>query len=476
MLIYLLIPILIFVLILIIRGIIFQPLEEKEYERFDLVLDDDGIQARFIDMIRCQTISYKDISLEDEGEFKKFRDLLVERYPRVNSTCDIHHIGRSGVLYHWKGKSSDKPVVFMAHYDVVPVNRDQWEKEPFSGHVEDGIIWGRGTLDTKGTLCGIMEAAEKLIADGFIPKNDIYLSFSGDEETNGYSASKIVDFLREKGVKPDMVLDEGGAIVQGAVPGVKGKCALIGTGEKGKVHLRLSTEGQGGHASSPPPISPVGRLARAVVRIEKRPFDFHISRPVEEMFNILGRHSSFAMRIVFANLKIFSPILNLLGRKSGGELNAIFRTTIAFTKMKASDAINVFPPYASVEGDLRLMEGDTEETIIEDLRKKIADDKIQIELLDVIPVKSFSPTNTDGWEKLKSSIKEVWRDVLVSPYLMIACSDSRHFTHICDNVYRFSAMELTNEERQLIHGNNERIPVDKLIKTVKFYINLMEKF
>lgn len=462
--------------ILIIRAINFTPLKENDYEEFDIKLNTDEIIHRFSDMIRCKTVSYKDTSLEDDGEFVKFRALLVSRYPNVNSTCKLQYIGRTGLLYQWNGKSSDKPVVFMAHYDVVPVNIEEWDKDPFSAHIEDEIIWGRGTLDTKGTLCGIMEAAERLIGDGFIPENDIYLSFSGDEETNGSSASDIVDFLSKNNIKPDMVLDEGGAIVQGVVPGVKARCALIGTGEKGKIHVRLSIKSQGGHASSPPPISPIGRLSRSVISIEKNPFDFHISKPVEEMFNILGRHSSFGMRVVFANLKFFSPLLNILAKKTGGELNALFRTTIAFTKMKASDAINVFPPYASVEGDIRIMEGDTEETIIKGLKKRIADDKVSVELLDIIPVNNFSDANTDGWEKLRSSIKEVWGDVLVSPYLMIACSDSRHFTSICDNVYRFSAMELTNDERKLIHGNNERITVDKLIDSVKFYINLMEKF
>lgn len=467
---------LIFIAILLFRTVRFVPLDEGEYDEFHIELDEEGILARFTDMIRCRTVSYQDTSLEDKEEFEKFRRLLVERYPRVNSTCELHQLGRTGLLYHWKGKSSDKPVVFMAHYDVVPVEEDKWDKEPFSGIVEDGIIWGRGTLDTKGTLCGIMEAAEKLITDGFVPENDIYLSFSGDEETIGPSAGTIVSFLKEKGIRPAMVLDEGGAIVQGVVPGVADKCALIGTGEKGKIHLRLSTQGQGGHASSPPPISPVGRLARSVVNIENKPFKFHISEPVEEMFDTLGRHSSFSMRLVFANLRIFGPILNLLAKKSGGELNALFRTTIAFTKMKASDAINVFPPYASIEGDIRVMEGDSPDSILEDLKRKIGDDKVEVELLDAIPVKPFSPTRTEGWDMLKTSIKEVWGDVLVSPYLMIACSDSRHYTEISDNVYRFSAMELTNEERKLIHGNNERIPVDKLLKIVKFYINLMSKF
>ncbi len=467
--------ILLLILILILKALRFTPLDESDYEEVDIELNSDDIVDRFTDMIKCKTISYLDTSLEDAEEFKKFRDFLVDRYPNVNSTCKVDYIGPSGVLYHWKGKNNDKPIVFMAHYDVVPVNRDQWDKDPFSAHIEDGIIWGRGTLDTKGTLCGIMEAAEILIGDGFIPEDDIYLSFSGDEEIAGPSAIEIVGFFKDKGIKPQMVLDEGGAIIQGVVPGVRDRCALIGTGEKGKIHLRLSTKSQGGHASSPPPMSPIGRLGRSVISIEKNPFNFHISKPVEEMFNILGRHSSFAMKIVYANLKFFSPLLNILSKKTGGELNALFRTTIAFTKMEGSDAINVFPPYASVEGDIRVMEGDTDKSIVEGLKKRIDDENVSVELLDVIPVKHFSDIDTDGWVKIRTSIKETWGNVLVSPYLMIAASDSRHFTHICDNVYRFSAMELTNDERKLIHGNNERIPIEKLLKIVRFYTNLMKK-
>ncbi len=472
----LILAILFILLILIIRAIRFKPAKEKEYNEFDVELDEDKIINNFVQMIRCRTVSYKDTSLEDVKEFEKFRRILADNYPNINSKCQRYYVGRTGVLYHWKGKSHKKPIVLMAHYDVVPAIEGQWDKEPFSAVIEDGHIWGRGTLDTKGTLCAIMEACEKLISEGFIPENDIYLSFSGDEETNGSSTNSIVEFLEEKGIRPFMVLDEGGAIVEGVIPGVKKKCALIGTGEKGKMHIRLSTKTKGGHASSPPPISPIGRLSKSVIRIEKRPFKFHMSQPVKDMFNTVGRYSSFPMKIIFANLPFFSPLLNVITRKVGGELNALVRTTVAFTKMEGSDAVNVFPPYASVEGDIRIMEGDTGESIIEGLRKRIKDDKVEVESVDLIPVKPFSSMKTEGWKKLEESIKEIWGDIIVSPYLMIACSDSRHYTKICENVYRFSAMELDNEERGMIHGNNERIPIDKLITTVKFYINLIKKF
>ena len=473
---YIFFALIILFLILIIRAIRFKPLKQKEVEPFDVELDESTIIENFVEMIKCKTVSYKDESLEDEKEFEKFRELLKEKYPAVNNKCKLYNIGRTGVLYHWKGKRSDKPVVFMAHYDVVPVNEKQWEKEPFSGLIEDGYIWGRGTLDTKGTLCGIMEAAEKLISDGFEPENDIYLSFSGEEEIDGRSTESIVSFLESKGVKPFMVLDEGGAIVEGAIPGVKGKCALVGTGEKGKMHVKISTKTQGGHASSPPAITPIGRLARSVVRIEKNPFKYHLSEQAKDMFNILGRHSTFGLKIIFANISFFRPLLDLITRKKGGELNALFRSTIALTKMEASKAVNVFPPYASIEGDVRIMEGDTEDSIINGLKKRIKDDKVSVEALKVVKVNPFSEINTEAWYLLEESVRQVWPETIVSPYLMLACSDSRSYTQISENVYRFSAMELDSVERKLIHGNNERIPSNKVIEAVKFYICVMKKF
>ncbi len=472
---YIIIIILLFILILIIRALRFKPLEEEDVELFDVNLDEANILKTFIEMIQCKTVSYKDIRLEDDEEFIKFRNLLKEKYPAINTNCKLHNLGRTGVLYHWKGKSSNKATIFMAHYDVVPANEDQWEKEPFSAIIEDKILWGRGTLDTKSTLCGIMEAAEFLMKDGFTPENDIYLSFAGDEETNGQSAKDIVSYLEKQGVKPFMVLDEGGAIVQGAVPGVKEKTALIGTGEKGKMHLKLSLKGQGGHASTPPPTSQIGKLARAVNKVEKSPFKFHLSQPVKYLFNMAGSHSSFGLKIVFANLSLFSPILNILTKKTGGEFNALVRTTVAFTKMSGSDTINVIPPYSSVEGDVRIMEGDTEESIIKGIKARIKDEDILVESLDTIPVKNFSNIDTEAWHLLNKSIHSIWPEIIVSPYLMLACSDSRSYTKISDNVYRFSPMELTSAERKMIHGNNERIPIYKLMTATKFYISLMKR-
>jgi carboxypeptidase PM20D1 len=467
--------ILLFILFLVVRALLFRPYPQVEVQPFAMDVDRERAVKNLAQMVRCRTVSHDDVSLEDEAEFDKFRQLLQESYPLIHQHCEFRQVGRKGLLYRWPGKSSGDPTVFMAHYDVVPAADEDWEHPPFAGLVIDNHLWGRGTLDTKSTLCAIMEAAEHLLGQGFVPERDIYLSFAGDEEVNGAGAADIVDYLEAHGVRPHMVLDEGGAIVEGAVPGVPGKYALVGTGEKGKLHLRLTLKGKGGHASTPPPHSPVGVLARAVCKVESKPLKFHLAGPVREMFDILGRHAAFALKLFYANLGLFAPLLNLVARKMGGEINALVRTTVAFTKMQASEAVNVFPPTASVEADVRLMEGSTSQSVIRDLKKRIGNEAVQLEAIETIEVMPFTKIGTEPWRRLEEGILQIWPGTLVAPYLMLAASDARQFTRICDNVLRFSGMELTAEERRMIHGANERIPLDKLETTVKFFTCMMLK-
>ena len=462
-----------FIAVLIVRAAMFTPKPEAPVNPAEEQVDREKAIAHLQALIRSKTISYRDKELEDEAEFEKLESLLPQLFPHVSEVCTLIKPGPRSLLFHWKGKSADKPGVLMAHYDVVPVNEEAWDKPAFEAIIEDGVMWGRGTLDTKGTLLGVLEASDNLIAQGFTPVHDLYLAFAGDEEISGDGAPAIVRWFQEHHIQPDFVLDEGGAVVENVFPGVKIPSAMVGIGEKGPMDVKLVLDSRGGHASTPPPHTPVGELAQAITRIENHPFPFQLTPPAAEMFDTLGRRSSFLFRVIFANLWCFRPVLNLICRMSGGELNALVRTTVAFTQMQGGAASNVLPPHAWAGANLRLIGADTVESAKAYLEKVIANSKIKVEVVHGMNPSRVSTTDCEPWQRLSAAIRGTWTDAVVSPYLMLACSDSRHYGVLSDHVYRFSAMALSKEERGMIHANNERIPLDTIEKTVQFYQRLI---
>ncbi len=461
--------------VLCARAAAFRPKTETTPEPDEVRVDAARAVESLAEMIRCKTVSNTDHSLEDAAEFDKFRAYLSERYPNIRKTCTLEHIGRCGLLYRWPGKVHSGPAVFMAHYDVVPADENSWTHPAFEGQIENGVLWGRGTLDTKGTLVGVVEAAEQLIGEGFVPENDIYFAFSGEEEIAGDSALDIVKTFEQRGIIPQLVHDEGGAVVQNTFPGVAEPCALIGTGEKGQLQVFMEMKSAGGHASAPPPHSIIGRLSKAAVSIEKHPFRFNMTPPAVEMFDTLGRHSSFAYKLIFANFGLFRPVFDLLCRKTGGEINALCRTTTVITQASGSAANNVIPPEASMGINVRLTGGDSTEYVMERLERLAGDPDIAFRHADAHSEASvFSETgDAPGWRRIKSAVQRTWPEAIVSPFLMIAGSDSRHYSRISDHVYRFCPMAMTNEERATIHGNDEHIAVATVEKTVQFYVRLM---
>lgn len=462
-----------FLAVITVRTLRFTPKPQPRLSQEEVSFDRDAAVDALAQLVRCKTVSYNDHSLEDEAEFQKLISLLPKLYPSVMETCEFRQLPDRALLLRWPGKSPGDPSVMMAHYDVVPASEDAWEKLPFEAILEDGVLWGRGTLDTKVTFNGILSAANHLIARGFRPERDVYFAFSGGEEVNGQGAPNIVAWFREQGIHPAMVVDEGGAVVENVFPGVKVPCGLIGIAEKGMMNARFRARSQGGHASAPKPHTPVGVLSAACKRVEDHPFKAHIQGPAAQMFDTLGRYSTPLYRLIFANLWCFGWLLDLMARKSGGEMNALLRTTAAFTQMQGSSARNVIPPEATMVANMRLNPSDSVASALDYLKKTVANDAVEITALESFEPSPVSETGCEAWDKVAASVAETWRGCVVAPYLMVQCSDSRHYGPISNHVYRFSAMDLTAGERSTIHGNNERIRVETVGKAVEFYIRLL---
>ena len=465
----------VFLATILYRAYRFEPKPQPEADGEVVDFDRDAAVAALQTLVRCKTVSNVDRSLEDDTEFAKLIAALPKLYPRVFDVCAVTELPDRALLFLWPGKNPGDPAVLMAHYDVVPADEEKWEKPPFAGVLEDGVLWGRGTLDTKATLNGILSAANHLIGKGFCPEHDIYFAFSGGEEVNGKGAPNIVDWFARHDIRPALVVDEGGAVVENVFPGVSEPCGLIGIAEKGMMNVEYKVLSGGGHASAPPPATPIDVLAQTCRKLHHHPFRMHLTKPAAEMFDTLGRYSSFGYKILFANLWCFGPALDLFCRISGGEINALTRTTMAFTMMQGSSARNVIPTEAKIVANMRLNPADSVASAAAYLKKTVNDERVEITVLESFEPSPVSETDCAAWDKVAAAVAQTWEGCVVSPYLMVQCSDSRHYRNLSDHVYRFSAMDLTAEERKTIHGNNERIRLECVGKAVEFYVRLIKQ-
>ncbi len=444
--------------------------------------------GRFAELIRCRTIHPERAGEhwlpDDYSEFARFRGLLEKFYPLVHQKMEWELVNKHSLLYRWPGQSSEEPLVLMAHYDVVPAEDEQWTHAPFSGEIIEDQVWGRGALDTKCTFFGIMEAAEALLKDGFTPKQDLYFAFGHDEETMGAGAPAIVELLKNRNIRPVMVLDEGGAIIEGVFPGVKQPIAVVGLTEKGLTDIEVMLEGSGGHASTPDRINPLAVMSKVILQLDKNPFPAAMPAEVKEMFAVLGKQMPFGLRIIFANLWCFKPLLMAALPLIGRELNALCRTTCVFTMAEASKAANVIPDRVRVVANLRLAATETCDQALEYVtgqaqqataRARKAKDPLKLSVKRLYGHDASPSTSPDSaaYQKLVEVVGSVFQNVLVTPYIMLGASDSRHFCAICDQVLRFSPLKMSKEELRSIHGINEKISFDQLGGVMAFYYNLV---
>lgn len=435
-------------------------------------LDSDAALERFRALLRIPTMSRNAVEETDWAAFDAFVGALPGLYPRLHAVLEREQHGHS-LLYRWRGTGDGAPTVLMAHYDVVPATDEGWEHPPFGAELtglgDDRVLWSRGTLDDKGALVAILEAVEALVAAGHRPAADVYLSFGHDEETVGSGAKAIVAALTERGVRPALVVDEGGAVVEGIFPGVAKPIAVVGVSEKGITSVRLTVEQNGGHASTPPRRTATVRLARAITRLNAKPFPAGLSETNLQMVETLGAHASGPLRAVFTRARRVKPALvAVLGRVSD-ETRAMVRTTTAVTQLSGSLAANALPESASATVNVRIAVGSSVAHTLAHIRRAIRDPLVRIEAVDANEPSPVSPTTGPEWQAVSAGITAVHPDAIVTPYIMLGASDGRHFTTISDAVYRFTPFEMSAEERGTLHARNERIHVATWLRGIRFY-------
>lgn len=428
-------------------------------------------------LVRIPTVSSRNPAEVDRDAFERLHEELRQRFPLLHDRLELARVGDHGLLARWPGASTAStdrggPVVLMAHLDVVPP-AGSWSRDPFGGEVADGAIHGRGTLDDKGCVVGLCTAVESLLADGFAPAYDIWLSFGADEEVSGGTARAAVDELRRRGVRPWFVLDEGGAVATEAFPGVTVPVAVIGVAEKGTTSLELSVTGDGGHSSTPRRGGPPVRLARAIRRLDRMRMPVSLPEPTVELFTRLAPQAPAPLRPVLVRADRLAPALARLLPRLGAEPAALVRTTVAITTLTGSPALNVIASAATAGVNLRVMVGETVAEVVERVRETIADHRVQIRVVEDGEPSPISPRG-DAFAHLERMVGEVFPDAVVSPYVVLAATDARFFHAICDRVYRFAPFRMSAAQRRSIHAGDEQLRVDDLHDGIAFYRRLIE--
>ncbi|MEL6922910.1 MAG: M20 family peptidase [Bacteroidota bacterium] len=440
---------------------------------------DDAYIKRLQQAIRIPNISYEDHI--DSSAFRQMNQLLATQFPLVDSLLEKKTFNEFSHLYRWAGKSAElKPILLMAHLDVVPIEaatKDNWQQEPFSGTIADDQIWGRGTLDDKGSVLGILEAVELLLAEGYRPERSIYLAFGHDEEISGRGGAAVMaNYLKEQKVQLEYVLDEGMVIIDGALPGLSQPVALIGISEKGYTTLDLTVQLEnGGHSSMPPAETAIGILSDAILTLRQHPFPAHFEGPMLELIQHVGPEMSMPNKAIFANLWLFDGILKGQFAKSNSA-NAIIRTTTAPTVFTSGVKDNVLPSRAEAKINFRIRPGETTETVRAYVEQTINDERVQVAIANPAFSSNPSPissTNSFGFNVLSKTIKEIFPTAILSPSLVIAATDSRYYTTVSDDVYRFFPVHLQNEDLSRIHGIDERIGVEAYKDAIRFYRQLI---
>ena len=439
-------------------------------------VDVDRFIKNLSDAIKIPTIANRDESIVDWSTFDNFHAFLEKAYPLIHENLEKQVISTRSLMYHWKSEHPEKePICLLSHQDVVPVTpgtEEDWKYPAFGGEVAEGFLWGRGAIDMKNHLIGVMEAVETLLEEGYVPERDVYLCFGHNEEVMAEDetcgADCMMRWFKEKGIKLDSVLDEGGAILEAKVDKViDGHLAGVGIAEKGHVDFEISVNAKGGHSSQPPKHSALGELSRIICKLENNQFKAELTPQLYSLFNEIGKNTTYPVRCVMSNLPVLKPLITKICSNIP-PVASMMRTTTAVTMSNGSPAPNVLPQKASAVVNFRIMPGQTIDDVEKHIRK-CAGPKAEIRLISGKNPSKISPTDSRAFKVIEEICKSMDPKAIVAPYLVMGGTDARQYEDVCDNIYRYSPFLMDTALLLTTHGTNERIPVSSLEDGVAFF-------
>ena len=452
-------------------------------ETIDYSTSDDAVQ-RLVKAIRIPTIS-EDANKASDNPFDQFKAYLPEAFPEVYKTMDTLSINKYGLLLRWKGKDASRnPILFLAHYDVVPVvgyeNAEQpvagWDYPPFSGAVGDGRIYGRGTLDVKSMLLAQLEAANALLIDSFQPEQDIWFAYGFDEEIGGErGAHKMAEYFKEKNITFDAVYDEGSMVIAPGIAGISRPLALVGVAEKGFCTLNITVKGMGGHSSMPPRKSSLVLAAEIIEKLNSKQLPADIIPPVASFLDHVGGSMAFVSRMAIANQWLLEkPLLKVLEQNPA--TNALIRTTTAVTMAKGSDAPNVLSSSAGITVNFRILTGQSVEMVMNHIKDICADYDVDIQLESAREPSNLSSEDTRAFRAIKNSITKLYPEASVASYITLTATDAQKYEAVSKNVYRLMPVLINEYEQRTIHNENEYISLENYGKMTAYYKDIMQSF
>lgn len=468
------------ILLLIIAYLGINMYSAKNYQiqenQISIEKPNSNIVNKLAEAVRFKTISYHD-EKSDTTVFKAFHRFLETSFPKVFTQLDVQFINGLSILIKWEGADKSlKPMILMAHQDVVPVdsmNLKYWRHEPWSGTVVNDTIYGRGTLDDKGGLIAQLQALESLLEEGAKPNRTVYLASGHDEEISGmHGAHEIVQHLKKQGVQAEFVLDEGLYILEDFVPNVSDDVAFIGLAEKGYLSVELSAFVEGGHSSIPSRNNSIDAISNAIQKLRSQPLPATLTEPTHWFIKYLATEMPLLEKMAFANINLFeNMVIGIYEETNTG--NAIVRTTTAPTTFHAGVKDNVVPAQAKATINYRILPGDTKEQIMKYMKEVINDERVKLTVLDYNKPSRISCVECPSFQSIHKAIERIAPEALVAPNLMVGGSDSKHFEAIANSVYRFRPLRLNNSNINGIHGINERIAVYDYGRAIAFYKELI---